>query len=1060
MSAVAKGTAEASGILGYFVRHRTAANLLLVMLVVIGVVSFGKIRAQFFPDVPVDEIRVTVNWSGAGPKEMDEAIVAQIEPRLRTVEGVKTVNAVARQGTAMLTVEFQPGTDVSDAMNEVKAAIDEIRDLPPDLERPLIRPRRWRDRVTDILISGAVDINALHRAAEELKGVLYRRGVTLVTLDGVSNPEISIDVRPKDLERHGLSLNDISEAIKAETGTQPIGQIDGTGPRLRAATRALSPEAIAGIAVRSLPEGGKVLLRDVAAVSEKPLNHEIGYFHDGNPAVLLQVNRDAKGDALKLQATVERAIAEFAPRQTRGVAIALVHPRAQAISDRLDILLRNGVTGLLIVVVLLFLFLSSRTAFWVTAGIPVAMAATIALMYAFGFTLNMVSLFALIICLGVVVDDAIVVGEHADHLARKGLRPDLAATQAARRMAAPVFSASITTVIAFAVLALIGGRFGRLIADMPFTVAVVILASLVESFLILPAHMRHSLAHAGKRNLIDVPSIYVNRGLDRFRCRAFEPLMRFVIKLRYPVVAGCLLLLSLAVSAYFDGTVRWRFFSSPERATIRANIAMLDSAARSDTKAMVAELDRALKVVDARYLEKYGKAPVRVAIAKLGGTTGRGLRGADTKQPDQLAGYDIELIDPDLRPYTAFQFIRDWQDEIKRHPLLETLALRRGRSGPGGEDIDVRLAGGDEATLKAAAEAIKSALGRYPAASGIEDDLSYDRPEIVIKLTAKGEALGFTTGDIASQLRQQLDGIEAIKLARGDQELIAKVRLPKAELGSAFLNNATLRTAEGIYVPLKEIAAISEVQGFSAIRRDNGERRVTVSGELGDDAKANNEVITALQETILPEVAARYGVTWSLGGLAEQEQEFLSEALVGFLLALVGIYLVLAWVFASWARPLIVMLVIPFGLIGAIWGHWFHATPMTMFSLVGLMGMAGIIINDSIVLVTTIDERARLQDTLSAIVDGTSDRLRAVLLTTLTTVGGLSPLLIETSRQAQFLKPTVITLAYGLGFGVVLVLVLTPALLAIQHDIARQMKSLWRSREVLKRARKAADVPS
>lgn len=1042
-----------SGILGYFVSHRTAANLLLMVMIVAGIVAGTKIRAQFFPDVAIDRINVSINWSGVGPQEMDQAIIQRIEPQLRSVEGVKTVTAVARQGVAQVTLEFQPGWDGAQGLNDVKTALDEVRDLPADAEAPVVRPSRWRDRVTDVMITGGVGVDLLNRYAEEFRTELYRRGVTLTTIDGVSAPEVRVDVRPRDLERHKLTMTDVTEAIKSETGTQPVGQIESTRARVRTSTKPLTAEALSGIAVRSLPDGSKIRLRDVANVAEEGLDQQIALYHDGQPAVIVQVNRDAKGDAIRLQATVEGAMASMAPTLPQGVTMKLVNPRAKAISDRLEILIRNGLQGLVIVVILLFLFLSSRTAFWVAAGIPVAMAATIALMYAFGFTFNMVSLFALIICLGIVVDDAIVVGEHADHLAREGLSPAEAASSAARRMAAPVFSASVTTVIAFAMLALIGGRFGKLVSDIPFTVSIVILASLLESFLILPAHMRHALAHRTKRSLLDVPSTYVNRAFGRFRERVFKGVIRGVVSWRYPMIGAALLLLSVSVSAYFDGTVRWRFFSSPERSTIRANVAMLDNASRSDTRDVMTELDRALKVVAVRYKEKYGDAPVQVAVAKVGGTTGRGLRGADAKDPDLLGSYNIELIDPDLRPYSAQQFIGDWRDEIKRHPLLETLALRGDRSGPGGDDIHIGLSGGNEVTLKAAAEEIKAALARYPTVTGVEDDLAYDRPELIVSLTPKGEALGLTTASVAAALRQRLNGVEAIKLARGSQEVVARVRLPKSEVGPAYLHQATVPLPAGGFIALSEIARITELQGFSAIRRENGERRVTVTGDLSEDNVASADVMAALTTQILPEVAARHGIEWTFGGLSEQENAFLSEAVIGFLLALVGIYFVLAWVFASWSRPLIVMLIIPFGLIGMIWGHWLHGVPITMFSIVGLMGMAGIIINDSIVLVTTIDERAKKAPMMGAIVDGTADRLRAVLLTTMTTVGGLAPLLLETSRQAQFLKPTVITLAYGLGFGVVLVLLLTPAMLAVSHDLARNWRSFRRLPAVLRRRR-------
>ena len=511
-----------------------------------------------------------------------------------------------------------------------------------------------------------------------------------------------------------------------------------------------------------------------------------------------------------------------------------------------------------------------------------------------------------------------------------------------------------------------------------------------------------------------------------------------------PVVAAALLLLAVSLSALLDRTVRWRFFSAPERGTIVANIAMLAGASRTDTKAMLEELDRALAVTSKRFEERHGVAPVKLSIAKIGGTTGRGLAGAETKDPDTLGGYDIELIDPDRRPYSAFEFIGEWRDEIRRHPLLETLAMRGERRGPSSDAIHVRLAGGDSATLKTAAEAIKAQLARYPAVSGLEDNLAYDKSELVVSLTPKGKALGFSTASIARALRQRLEGADAASFARGGHEVKVKVRLPASEVGPSYLDRAKMPLAQGGFVALSEIATIRETRGFAVVRRENGERVVTLTGDLTDEPAARNEVNDALQQEILPQVARTFDVTWSQGGLAEQQRDFLNEALIGFGLCLGGIFAALAWVFGSWTRPFIILLVIPFGLIGAIWGHYLHAIPLSMFSVVGLIGMAGIIINDSIVLLTTIDEEMTRKDALSAIVEGTTQRLRAVLLTTLTTVGGLTPLLLEQSRQALFLKPTVITLAYGLGFGVVLVLLVTPALAMIQHDIAIRLKSMRR----------------
>jgi multidrug efflux pump subunit AcrB len=682
------------------------------------------------------------------------------------------------------------------------------------------------------------------------------------------------------------------------------------------------------------------------------------------------------------------------------------------------------------------------------------MAAAIAAMYAAGLTLNMVSLFALIITLGIVVDDAIVVGEHADHRARTlGEAPALAAANAARRMAPPVVASTLTTVAAFMALFAIGGRFGDMIADIPFTVIAVLLASLVECFLILPNHMAHALVHAGRERWYDWPSRMVNRGLDWFRARVFAPFLWLVVRARYAVLALAVLALATQVAAVVRGDLPWRFFNAPEQGSITGNFSMLPGATRDDTLAMMRELQRAAAAVGARYAEEHGRDPMRHVLAQIGGNAGRTLPGAETKEPDQLGAISIELIDPDLRPYSAFEVLAALQDEVVRHPRLEELSFRGWRSGPGGDALSVQLTGADAPTLKAAAEDLKRALAVWPQVSALEDSLAYDKDELVLSLTPQGEALGFTTDSLGRVLRDRLNGIEAATFPDGPRSAAIRVELPPSDLTADFLDRTYLRAPSGAYVPLVDLVTVETRGGFSTVRRENGLRVVTVTGDVAeDDPAAAAEVQARLQSDILPRIAEDHAIAWSLTGLAEQERDFLSDALLGLGLCLVAIYLVLAWIFASWSRPLVVMSVVPFGLVGAIWGHQHWDVPLSMFSVVGLLGMTGIIINDSIVLIGAIDEHARTRALRPAIVAGTVERLRAVLLTTLTTVLGLAPLLYETSSQAQFLKPTVITLAYGLGFGMVLVLVVVPALVAVQADAGRIIRTLRRALAAGRRA--------
>ena len=696
-----------------------------------------------------------------------------------------------------------------------------------------------------------------------------------------------------------------------------------------------------------------------------------------------------------------------------------------------------------------------RTAFWVAAGIPAAMAAAVALMFVFGITINMISLFALIITLGIVVDDAIVVGEHADFRARSlGEVPMVAAENAAKRMFTPVFSATLTTVIAFFGLVAIGGRFGDLIADIPFTVIVVLIASLAECFLILPHHMAHSITDGGALRWYDLPSHNMNKLLEHFKRLLFRPFIKFVIWARYPVFAAVVLALASQAVLFINGDVQWRFFNAPERSSVTGNFAMAPGATREDSMLQMKAFQDAVEEVGAQYKEKHGRSPISFVMVEIGGNSGRPLAGSDTKDRDQLGSIAVELIDADLRPYSSYAFVADLQDAVRRHPRVETISFRGWSSGPGGDALDVQFSGADADTLKAASEALQSALIKYPEVSAVEDTLAYDKEELILELTPQGQSLGLTIDALGRTLRNRLNGIEAASFPDGPRSATIRVEVPKGELTADFTDRMLIRTQAGDYVPLADIVTVEQRTGFSTVRRENGVQVISVTGDISEDDPARaNSIIAELEETILPKIAEETQVVFNLSGLAEQEDDFRNDATRGLILTLAGIFMTLAWIFSSWTRPLVIMAIIPFGLVGTIYGHWWYDIPLSLFSVVGLIGMVGIIINDSIVLITTIDEYAKERGLFPAILDGVTDRLRPVMLTTLTTVLGLSPLLYETSSQAQFLKPTVITLVYGLGFGMVLVLIVVPALMAMQADIAAQVSSFKRALRGLSKAR-------
>ena len=1038
------------GILSYFTRHKTAANLLLVLLLLSGFYAIPNMRAQFFPDIITDNVTIQVAWDGAGAEDVDTGIVQLLEPTLQAVDGVVETSSRSTEGSARITLEFESNWDMDRAEDDVNTALDGVTNLPEDADDPSIRRSRWSDRVTDVVITGPVGVDQLANFADEFVVRLFAEGVTRTTIRGLAAPETIVEVTSLDLIRFDVSMREIAGAISGEVETDPAGDVGGSA-RVRTGVAKRSADQIAGIVIRTGDDGTQLRVGDVARVRVEGVDRDRAYFVDENPAISIRVDRSAQGDAIRMQAQVEDVAAEMMLSLPEGVRIDLIRTLSETITARLNILLDNGLMGLGLVVLLLFLFLNARTAFWVAAGIPVAMIAAISMMYAFGLTLNMISLFALIITLGIVVDDAIVVGEHADFRARRlGEDPTTAAENAANRMFTPVFSATVTTIIAFFGLVAIGGRFGDLISDIPFTVIVVLIASLIECFLILPNHMRHAVAHAAKDHWYDWPSRQVNKGFRVFRETVFRPLMAGVIWARYPVIAGVVLVLASQAVLFIRGDVQWRFFNAPEQGSVTGNFAMVPGATRQDTFEVMRRLQMTVDEVGARYEAEHGTNPIDYALAEIGGTSGRGLAGQETKESYQLGSIAIELIEADARPYSSFAFVAELQESMPQHPMLETISFRGWRGGPGGDAIDVELSGATSSELKEAAEALKTQLAQFGEVSALEDNLTYDKEEVVLELTPQGQALGLTIDDLGQILRARLNGIEAASFPDGPRSATIRVELPSGELTADFLERLLVRTGsaapgEGVYVPLADIVTVDSRTGFSTVRRENGLRVVSVTGDLSEDDPARaEEISTQIREEILPKLQEDFGISTFMSGLAEDERNFLSDALTGLILCLAGIYLTLAWVFSSWSRPVVVMAIIPFGLVGTIWGHYVWEVPLSMFSVVGLIGMVGIVINDSIVLVTTIDEYAEERGLFPAIIDGTADRLRPVILTTLTTVLGLAPLLYETSSQAQFLKPTVITLVYGLGFGLVLVLLVVPALLAIGHDFGRTMRAARR----------------
>ena len=1028
-------------LMGIFVRHRTAANLLMVLMIVVGAFALFRINVQFFPDFDLDFVTITVEWRGASAEDVDSNIVQAIEPEVRFLDGVKKVNATASEGRALIVVEFQSGTDMQSALADVETAVGQVTTLPQDSETPEIRRVVRHEPISRIVVSGPFSETALKSIAKRMRDDLLARGIDKINLLGARDEEIWVEIRPETLLELDLTLDDIAQRVAATSQDLPSGGTTGDYERqVRSLGLETDSAGVGRIEVRSLPTGQKILLRDVARVSERFDRNMSEARFDGFQAIELDIQRSLSADALQQADIVNAYLGEITPTLPSALKVEQYRIQADLIRDRIRLLLKNGLSGLILVVAVLFVFLNTSVAFWVAMGIPVSLLATVAVMLATGQTINMVSLFGMIMALGIVVDDAIVVGEHAERHFRNGLSPLDAAETGARRMAAPVFSSSLTTIAAFTPLLVISDIIGNIIVAIPYVVIAVIIASLIECFLALPGHLRGAFAMStGRRYGFRV---WFNGHFNAFRDGPFRRFVETVIAWRYASLALAVALLILSAGLLAGGRVGFNFFPSPEADVVYANVQMLPGTPRSQTLDMVRELRRSLGRTEERLTGGSGGL-VRIAVDSIGTSSGRrdAGQGADG---DNVAGITVELAPSDQRTVRTTDFVRQWRATVEPIAGVDTLTIVAAQGGPPGRDVDVRLSGNSLVALKSAAHEVRAMLTRYPGVSDVEDDLSYGKLESIMELTPHGRALGFTTESVGRQIRNALEGAVARRFARGDEEVTIRVRYPRELADADLLETAYLRAANGAEVPLREVVRFRNEQGFAQVRRENGSRQVAITAELDKGVTSTGKIIEALERDGIAAVAEKYGLRVSFEGKAQEQRQTMKDMLVGAAFGLSAIYIILAWVFGSYMRPFAVMAIIPISFVGATVGHWVLGYDMTILSMIALVGLAGIVVNDSIILVTTIDGRIRDGEPYyEAIVDGTRDRLRAVILTSLTTIGGLTPLLFERSFQAQFLIPMAITLVFGLMATTLLVLLVMPALVAVQGDIVRFWRWLW-----------------
>jgi multidrug efflux pump subunit AcrB len=1016
-------------IIGIFAKHRVAANLLMVMMILAGVIALKKLNVQFFPNFDLDTISVSAIWSGASAEDIETGITIPFEQRLRSVDQLKEMSSSSAQGASGIALEFHEGTNMILALDDVKKQVDDFTNLPEDVEKVKVIQALRYESVARLLITGPERLEELRIVARQFERELLARGIDKIEIRGLPQDTIQISVAAEQIQRLGLGLDELARRIDNASQDLPaglMGEDDGTR-EIRSKNQRRSPLQFESLSVIS-EQDKRIHLGDIATIERKTKSGTPSITVGDRNAVVLVLRRNEMGDSLESAKILQQWLDETLPTLPPTIKIQVFNQRWELIKDRILLLLKNGAGGLALVLLILYLFLSTRVAFWVAVGIPVSFMATLAVLYLVGGSINMISLFALIMALGIIVDDAIVVGEDAQAHYDMGEDPLKASEGGARRMLAPVMASSLTTIAAFLPLMLIGGHMGNIMVAIPTVIVCVIIASLIESFLILPGHLRHAFVHAHHKPPSSTRK-FLNHSFENFRDQLFRPLVRLAIEFRWTTIAGAIGFLLFAVGLFVGGKTGWQFFPSPESTTIYANVRFVAGTSDRVVDNFLIQVERELQ----NTMDSYDEKIVSTYYTLHASSSGRG-RAITGQRNGSLY---VELVSSEKRETENRDFIKNWRERINQPAGIDSLKITSRQVGPSRRDLNIRLTGLTPHQLKNAALDLAEALSGIPGVSAIDDDLPYGREQLIYSLSPAGEALGLSISDIGQQLRAAYDGIILQRFQEDADEVEVRLQLPDTEKRSmTSLFQLPIQLPNGKFVPLESVAVWSSNQGFEALRHFNGKLSVDVTADVDPAINNTTEIVGDLRASTLPSLSSRYSVQYSLEGRSASQRETFDDMKTGAIIALLLMYLVLAWVFSSYGWPILVMLTIPLGLTGAVLGHWIMDMNMTVLSMFGFFGLSGIVVNDSIILVIFFQQiRDKGVPVYKALEEAACQRLRAVLLTSLTTIAGLTPLLFETSRQAQFLIPMAVSIAFGLAFATLLILLVIPAMLSIYEDM-------------------------
>ena len=1027
------------GMIAWFANNPVAANLLMVIILCSGIWSMLElVPLEVFPSFERDSVTVDVRYRGATPAEVEEAVVVRVEEAISDLQGIEELISSAREGSGQIRIDVDKGTDPRELLDDVKNRVDAITTFPDDVERPSYQVVEFRREVISVVVAGALPEQDLRRLGELIRDDLTALpDVSQADLVAVRPYEMSIEVDQQTLETYALSFDDIVTAVRRSSIDLPAGAIKTSGGEILLRTRgqAYDAEQFARIPIRSNQDGTRLLLADLAVIRDGFDEDPLFALFNGHPAVLIEVYRTGDQSALDVGRAVRNYVAEKREQLPPGISLDYWRDRSKIVNLRLKTLTNSAIQGGILIFLALALFLRFSIAIWVCIGIPISFMGALALMPALGVTINLVSLFAFILVLGMVVDDAIITGENIySHLKKDGETVD-AVIRGAQEVAVPVTFGLLTTVAAFLPLLFMEGNRGPIFAQIPLIIIPVLCFSWIESKLILPAHLRHVQLQKKRHGPLLRLQARVANGLERFIEKLYQPVLKKALERRHLTFALFTAAVLIIVSFVISGRYGYTFFPRIQSETARASLVMPAGTSIEQTRGHVERMAEIARQLRDKYQEPDGSGSLIRNILVSIGWTGGGRAGISGNP--EIGQVTLELVPPEerLSPVTTSEIVQDWRKQIGSIPGVKELTFR-AEIGRSGNPIDVQLTGADFSQLTQVSAAIKQRLAEYTGVYDILDSFDQGKQEIQLRLKPEAELLGLQSIDLGQQVRAAFFGAEAQRIQRGRDDVRVMIRYPKQQRqNTASLEQMKIRTAGGIDIPFSQVADLELGNGYSTIRRVDRNRAVNVTADADKETVDVNRIAADLRE-FLDDLLFDYpGVRYSFEGELREQSESIGSLLYGVSFVLFAIYALLAIPFRSYLQPFMVMLVIPYSVGGAIVGHMLMGMNLSFMSMLGILALCGVVVNDSLVLVDFINRRRREgMPTVEAVLTAGGKRFRPIMLTSLTTFVGLLPLLLETSTQAQFLIPMAVSLGFGILFATFLSLLLVPASYLILED--------------------------